>query len=25
VKETLRCYFEDRRRGQFGLHCADLD
>ncbi len=24
VKETLRCFFEDRRRGQFGLHCADI-
>ena len=24
VRETLRHYFEDRRRGQFGLHCADI-
>jgi ADP-ribose pyrophosphatase YjhB (NUDIX family) len=24
VKETLRHYFEDRRTGQFGLHCADI-
>ena len=24
VKETLRCFFDDRRRGQFGLHCADI-
>jgi ADP-ribose pyrophosphatase YjhB (NUDIX family) len=24
VRETLRCYFEDRRRGQFGVHCADI-
>jgi ADP-ribose pyrophosphatase YjhB (NUDIX family) len=24
VKETLRHYFEDRRRGQFGVHCADI-
>lgn len=24
VKETLRCFFEDRRRGQFGVHCADI-
>jgi len=23
-KETLRCYFEDRRAGRFGLHCADI-
>lgn len=24
VKETLRCYFDDRRQGQFGLHCVDI-
>jgi ADP-ribose pyrophosphatase YjhB (NUDIX family) len=24
VRETLVRYFEDRRRGQFGLHCADI-
>ncbi len=24
VKETLRCWFEDRRQGQFGFHCADI-
>ena len=24
VKETLKRYFDDRRRGQFGLHCADI-
>jgi ADP-ribose pyrophosphatase YjhB (NUDIX family) len=24
VKETLRHYFDDRRRGQFGVHCADI-
>ena len=24
VRETLRHYFEDRRRGQFGIHCADI-
>jgi ADP-ribose pyrophosphatase YjhB (NUDIX family) len=24
VRETLKCFFEDRRRGQFGLHCADI-
>ena len=24
VKETLRLYFADRRRGQFGVHCADI-
>jgi len=24
VRETLRCFFEDRRAGQFGLHCADI-
>lgn len=24
VKETLRLFFDDRRRGQFGLHCADI-
>lgn len=25
VRETLRLYFDDRRRGQFGLHCADIE
>lgn len=24
VRETLKHYFEDRRQGQFGLHCADI-
>ena len=24
VKVTLERYFEDRERGQFGLHCADI-
>lgn len=24
VKETLRCFFDDRRKGQFVLHCADI-
>jgi ADP-ribose pyrophosphatase YjhB (NUDIX family) len=24
VRETLRRYFDDRRRGVFGLHCADV-
>lgn len=24
VRETLTRYFDDRRRGQFGLHCADI-
>ncbi|MBL0731038.1 NUDIX hydrolase [Piscinibacter sp. HJYY11] len=24
VRETLRHYFEDRRTGHFGLHCADI-
>lgn len=24
VRETLRRYFDDRRTGQFGLHCADI-
>jgi ADP-ribose pyrophosphatase YjhB (NUDIX family) len=24
VKETLRHYFDDRRHGQFSLHCADI-
>jgi ADP-ribose pyrophosphatase YjhB (NUDIX family) len=24
VKETLRHYFDDRRQGQFALHCADI-
>jgi ADP-ribose pyrophosphatase YjhB (NUDIX family) len=25
VKETLRRYFDDRRKGQFGVHTADID
>ena len=25
VKRTLQYYFADRRAGQFGFHCADLD
>ena len=25
VRETLRRYFEDRKRGQFGLHTADVE
>ncbi|TAK73654.1 MAG: NUDIX domain-containing protein [Aquabacterium sp.] len=24
VRETLKRYFEDRRRGQFSIHCADI-
>ncbi|HRI19049.1 MAG TPA: NUDIX hydrolase, partial [Burkholderiaceae bacterium] len=24
VRETLRRYFDDQRRGAFGLHCADI-
>ncbi len=24
VRETLTHYFEDRRQGQYGLHCADI-
>lgn len=24
VRETLQCFFADRRRGQFDLHCADI-
>ena len=24
VRETIRAWFDDRRRGQFGLHCADI-
>ena len=24
VRETLRCFFEDRRKGQFGMHFADI-
>ena len=24
VRETLHCYFDDRRKGQFGIHCADI-
>jgi ADP-ribose pyrophosphatase YjhB (NUDIX family) len=25
VRETLLRYFEDRKRGQFGVHCADIN
>ena len=25
VKETLECYFADRRAGRFGLHCIDIE
>jgi ADP-ribose pyrophosphatase YjhB (NUDIX family) len=25
VRETLRRYFEDRRRGRFDVHCADIN
>ena len=25
VNETLRCYFADRKRGSFGLHCIDIE
>ncbi|WP_066334325.1 NUDIX hydrolase [Azohydromonas lata] len=25
VRETLKRYFEDRKRGQFGLHTADIE
>ena len=25
VKETLERYFADRRAGQFGLHCIDIE
>lgn len=25
VHETLRCYFADRKRGSFGLHCIDIE
>jgi hypothetical protein len=25
VRETLRRFFDDRRRGQFGFHMADID
>ena len=25
VRETLKCYFADKRRGQFELHCADIE
>lgn len=25
VKETLECYFADRRAGAFGLHCIDIE
>jgi ADP-ribose pyrophosphatase YjhB (NUDIX family) len=25
VRETLRCYFADRERGSFGLHCGDIE
>ncbi len=24
VRETLRCYFEDKRKGQFGFHTSDI-
>jgi len=24
VRETLRHFFDDQRRGQFGVHCADI-
>jgi ADP-ribose pyrophosphatase YjhB (NUDIX family) len=24
VRETLTCYFADRSKGQFGIHCADI-
>ncbi len=24
VRETLRFFFDDRRRGKFGMHCADI-
>jgi ADP-ribose pyrophosphatase YjhB (NUDIX family) len=24
VRKTLECFFADRRRGQFSLHCADI-
>ena len=24
VRETLRYFFDDRRRGRFGVHCADI-
>ena len=24
VKETLECYFSDRRNGAFGIHCIDI-
>ncbi len=24
VRETLKRYFEDRKHGQFGVHCADI-
>ncbi len=24
VRETLRCYFADRRKGQFGVHTGDI-
>jgi len=25
VKETLECYFADRKAGVFGLHCIDIE
>lgn len=25
VRETLRCYFDDRRKGAFGIHMIDID
>ena len=24
VRKTLECFYADRRRGEFGLHCADI-
>ena len=24
VRETLKCFFDDRRKGQYGVHCADI-
>jgi len=25
VRETLRRFFDDKRKGQFGVHCADIE
>jgi hypothetical protein len=25
VHETLKRYFDDRRKGQLGFHCADIE